>query len=85
MELYAFLFLSKAWKAVWICSLWEVHTKSPSCDQMNMGNLWASWCLLATWTQELVSVSYLFRKAHIGLRVDDVKAWKHSHDQSAGP
>ena len=38
IELYAF------WKAVWPCSPREVHTKSPSCDQMNVGALWASWC-----------------------------------------
>ena len=31
--------------------------------------------ILATWTQELVSVSCGFRK---------VQAWKHPHDQSAG-
>ena len=34
------------------------------CDQMNTGGLWASWCILATWTQELVSISYGFRKVH---------------------
>ena len=68
MELYAsnLLFLSEAWKAVRACSPWEVHTKSLSCDQMNTGSLWASWCILATWTQELVSVSYGFRMVHTG-------------------
>ena len=25
-----------------------------------------AWCILATWTQELVSVSYVFRKVHMG-------------------
>ena len=35
------LFLSEAWKAVRTCSPWEVHTKSPSCDQMHTGGLWA--------------------------------------------
>ena len=68
MELYTsnLLFLSEAWKAVRTGSPWEVHTKSLFCDQMNMGGLWASWCILATWTQELVSVSHGFRKVHTG-------------------
>ena len=68
MELYTsnLLFLSEAWKSVRTCSPWEVHTKSLSCDQMNTGGLWASWCILATWTQELVRVSYGFRKIHTG-------------------
>ena len=62
MEVHAsnLLFLSEA------CSPWEVHTKSLSCDQMNTGGLWASWCILATWTQELVSVSCGFRYVHTG-------------------
>ena len=60
------LFLSEASKAVQTYSPWEVHTKSLSCDQMNTGGRWASWCILATWSQELVSVSYGFRKVHTG-------------------
>ena len=79
MELYRyasnFLFLSEAWKSIRTGSPWEVHTKSPSCDQINTGGLWASWCILATWTQDLVR--------SIRVRVD-VQAWKHPHDQSAG-
>ena len=41
MELYVsnVLFLSEVWKAVRICSPWEVHTKSPSCDQMNIWSM----------------------------------------------
>ena len=70
IELYRyasnFLFLSEAWKSIRTDSPWEVHTKSPSCNQINMGGLWASWCILATWTQDLVSVSYRFRKVHTG-------------------
>ena len=80
MELYRyasnFLFLSEAWKSLRTGSPWEVHTKSLSCDQINTGGLWASWCIWATWTQDLVSVSYGFCK--------DVQAWKHPHDQSVG-
>ena len=83
MELYRyasnFLFLSEAWKSIRTGSPWEVHTKSPSCDQINTGGLWASWCIWATWTQDFVSVSYGFRKVRA-----DVQAWKHPHDQSAG-
>ena len=60
------LFLSEALIAVRTCSSLEVHTKSLSCDQMNTGGLWAPWCILATWTQELVSVSYGFGKVHTG-------------------
>ena len=41
MELYRyasnFLFLSEAWKSIRTGSPWEVHTKSPSCDQINTG------------------------------------------------
>ena len=70
MELYRyasnFLFLSEAWKSIRTGSPWEVHTKSPSCDQINTGGLWASWSILATWTQDLVNVSYGFRKVHTG-------------------
>ena len=68
MELYTsnLLFLSEALKAVRTSSSLEVHTKSLSCDQMNTCSLWAPWCILATRTQELVSVSYRFRKVHTG-------------------
>ena len=70
MKLYRyasnFVFLSETWKSIRTGTPWEVHTKSPSCDQMTTGGLWASWCILATWTQDLVSVSYGFRKVHTG-------------------
>ena len=56
--------------------------KSPSCNQMNTGGLWASWCILATWTQELVNVSHGFCKVHTGQC--GCKALKHPHGQSAG-
>ena len=61
---------------------WEIHTKSLSFDQMNTGDLWAPWCILATWTQELVSVSYGFRKVHTG--PCGRTGLEHLHDQPAG-
>ena len=62
-----YFFVSEAWKAVRICTPWEVHTKSSSYDGVVR-------CIravnrrpgvLATWTQNPVSVPYGFRKVHI--------------------
>ena len=82
--------VSEAWKAVRTCTPWELHTKSSFCDDVVR-------CIravngrpgvLATWTQDPVSVPYGFRKVHMQVLYWSVRMTyrlgKPQYDQSCG-